>query len=189
MKWLFIGLGVAFAAVIGGGIAALCRKRPEESDENIDGGVVKRYRTDMPKVIECDEIVSFRCVISLIAACDVDDLGNRVYKLDAAVCDGKVLVKYDWRERSGKSDRAEHTADTDFMVRLQKIVSDHDFASQNGYYHNVSGLPDMYGGSLDIVYATDERIHIHDNQSGILPPEAERELILLFGAATKLENE
>ena len=188
MKWLFLGLGVAFTALICG-IAALRRKLPEKTSEDVDGGVVKRYRTDMPKVIESTEIVSFQCVISLIAACEADGLGHRVYKLAAAVRDGEVLVKYDWRERGGKSDRAEYTAEADFMVRVQKIVSDYDLASQNGYYHNVSGLPDMYGGSLDIVYATDERIHIHDNQSGILPPEAEREFILLFGAATKLERE
>ena len=40
MKWLFIGLGAVFAVAIGGGFAALCRKRPEKSNDDIDGGVV-----------------------------------------------------------------------------------------------------------------------------------------------------
>ena len=190
MKWLFIGLGAVFAAVIvGGGIAALCRKHPEKSNDDIDGGVVKRYWTDAPKVIESNEIVSFHCEISLIAACDVDDLGHRVYTLNAELKDGEVLVKYNWRERGGESDKAEYKADAYFMVRLQEIVTTYDFAKHNGYYHTVSGLPDMYGESLDIVYASGERIHVHDNQSGFLSLEAEKALIMLFGAATKLEHE
>lgn len=190
MKWLFIGLGAVFAAVIvGGGIAALCRKHPEKSNDDIDGGVVKRYWTDAPKVIESNEIVSFHCEISLIAACDVDDLGHRVYTLNAELKDGEALVKYDWRERGGESDKAEYKADADFMVHLQEIVTTYDFAKHNGYYHTVSGLPDMYGESLDIVYASGERIHAHDNQSGFLSLEAEKALIMLFGAATKLENQ
>ena len=40
MKWSFIVFGAVFAAAIGGGIAALCRKRPEKSNDDIDGGVV-----------------------------------------------------------------------------------------------------------------------------------------------------
>lgn len=190
MKWLFIGLGTALAAAaIAGGIAAVYRRRPEKNNDDIDGGVVKRYWADVPKVIESTDIVTFHCEISLIAACNVDDLGHRVYKLDAAVKDGEVLVKYDWRERGGESDKAEYKTDADFMVHLQEIVTTYDFAKHNGYYHTVSGLPDMYGESLDIVYASGERIHVHDNQSGFLSLEAEKALIMLFGAATKLENE
>lgn len=189
MKWLYFGLGTALAAAaIAGGIAAVCRRRPEKNNDDIDGGVVKRYWADVPKVIESTEIVTFHCEISLIAACDVDDIGHRVYKLDAAVKDGEVLVKYNWRERGGKSDKAEYKTDEDFMTRLQEIVALHNFAQYNGYYHTVSGLPDMYGERLDIVYASGERINVHDNQSGFLPSEAARELIMLFGAATKLEN-
>ena len=190
MKWLFIGLGGALAATaIIGGIAAVCLRRQGQNTDDVDGGVVKRYWTDAPKVIKSTEIVTFHCKISLLAACETDGLGNRVYTLDASLKDGEVLVTYNWRERSGESDRAEYKADTDFLVRLQEIVTAHNFAQYNGYYHTVSGLPDMYGESLDIVYAGGEHIHVHDNQSGFLSLEAEKALIMLFGAATKLENE
>ena len=189
MKWLFVGLGTALAAsLVIGGTFAVCRKRPKKDNEDIDGDVVKRYRTDAPKEIKSTEIISFHCEISLIAACDVDDLGHRVYTLDADLKDGEVLVKYDWYERNGERDNAVYQTDVSFMARLQKIVSEYDFAQQNGYYHSVSGLPGMYGGSLHIVYESNERIDIYDNQSGILPYEAEKALICLFGAATKLEN-
>ena len=190
VKWLFIGLGCALAAAaVGGGIWAVYKKSCEKNTDHIDGGVVKRYWADAPKVIESQEIVSFHCEISLIAACDVDEIGHRVYKLDAAVKDGEVLAKYDWRDRGGESDKAEYKADAEFMVRLQEIVTTYDFAKHNGYYHTVSGLPDMYGESLDIVYASGELIYVHDNQNGFLPYEAEKALVFLFGAATKLDNE
>ena len=189
MKWIYAVSGTVLAALaLTGGIAAFLRRRRSKNTDDIDGGVVKRYWSDAPKVIESGEIVSFHCEISLIAACDVDELGHRVYNLDAELKDGDVLVKYDWYERGGESDKAEYKADADFAVRLQEIVSEYDFASQNGYYHSVSGLPDMYGGSLHILYASNERIDIYDNQSGFLPYEAEKALVSLFGAATKLEN-
>ena len=189
-NWLFIGLGtVIAAAAIAGGIAVLCRKSAKQtSDEDIDGGVVKRYWRDAPKVIKSGEIAEFHYEVSLFALCDVDDLGYRVYTLDAIAEDGKVFVKYDWRERNGESDKAQYEADTNFMARLQQIVTSYDFAQYNGYYHTVSGLPDMYGESLNIVYASGESINVHDNQNVFLPIDASRALIMLFGAATKLEN-
>lgn len=189
MKWLFIGLGCALAAAgIAGGIAIRCRRRPTHNNDDVDGGVVKRYWADVSKVIQSTEIVTFHCEISLFATCETDGLGHRIYKLDAALKDGEVLVKYNWRERGGESDKAEYKADADFMVRLQEIVAAYNFAQHNGYYHTVSGLPDMYGENLDIVYASGERISVHDNQSGFLPFEAEKALVMLFGAATKMEK-
>ena len=189
MKWLFLGLGAALAvASIAGGITAICRRRAEQNTDAVDGGVVKRYWSDAPKVIESSEIVEFHSEISLLAACETEGLEHRVYTLDAVSDNGKVRVKYDWYQRQGDSDKAEYTADADFLVHLQEIVAEYNFAQYNGYYHSVSGLPDMYGERLNILYASGERISVQDNQSGFLPPEAIKELILLFGAATKLEN-
>ncbi len=190
MKWLFTGLGciIAVTAIVGG-IAAVCLRRPWQNNDDVDGGVVKRYWYDVPKGIESTEIETFHCEISLFAACETDGLGHRIYTLDATLKNGEVLVKYNWRERSGESDNAEYKANADFMVRLQEIVTAHNFAQHNGYYHTVSGLPEMYGESLDIVYTNGERIYVHDNQDTFLSFEAEKALIMLFGAATKLENE
>lgn len=192
MKWIAMSLGalsLAVCAVLGYRSLSRSRGNHRADTDDIDGGVVTRRWDDVPKEIESDEIVSFHCEISLFAVCDVDDLGHRVYKLDAVASEGLVTVKYSWRERDRKSGKGEYTAKNDFMARLQMIVAAHNLAKYNGYYHRVSGLPDMYGESLDITYASGESIYANDNQSGFLPIRAVRELIVHFGAATETENE
>ena len=190
MKWLYFSLGAALAVTaIAGGILAFSRHCREQDSDDIDGGVVKRYWSDAPKVIASNEITEFHSVISLISAYHADEVGHRVYRLDAVIENGEVLVRYDWYDRQGDSDKAEYKTDADFMARLQEIVSAYDFAQYNGYYHSVSGLPDMYGETLDVVYASGERLHVYDNQSGFLPYEAIIELVMLFGAATKTDAE
>lgn len=184
MKWAFIGLGAAIAvAAIVGTAAAAFHKHREQDNDAIDGGVVKRYRLDVPAIIESTEITEFRCTISTLAVYEPGELGNRVYKLNAVLQDGEVLVNYDWRTRSGDSARDEYRADADFMVRLQEIVTTYDLSRNNGYYHTVSGLPNMYGDSLYVIYASGERIDIHDNQSGFLPHDSQLALVKLFGVA------
>ena len=190
MKWLNFSIGTVLAVTaITGVILGFCRHSRKQNSDNIDGGVVKRYWSDAPKVIASNEITEFHSVISLISAYHADEVGHRVYRLDAVIDNGSVLVRYDWYDRQGDSDKAEYKTDADFMVRLQEIVSTYDFAQYNGYYHSVSGLPDMYGEVLDITYVGGEQIHVYDNQDGFLPFEAEKALILLFGAATKPDVE
>lgn len=183
MKRLYIGLG-AVLAVLGlvGGIVGTLRKFSRQSSDDIDGGVVTRTWADVPKVIASQDIVDFHCVISLFAACDVP-LPPRIYKLDAVLRDGAVLVRWEWRDRTGAYDAQEYTTESEFLSRLQGIVGQYSFSQYNGYYHSVSGLPDFYGESLDIVYASGEEIHVYDNQSGVLPQDAVNALIFLFGAA------
>ena len=189
MKRLYIGLG-AVLAVLGlvGGIVDTLRKFSRQSSDDIDGGVVTRTWADAPKVIASQDIVDFHCVISLFAACDVP-LPPRIYKLDAVLRDGAVLVRWEWRDRAGAYDAQEYTTESEFLSRLQGIVGQYALAQYNGYYHSVSGLPDFYGESLDILYASGENIHVYDNQSGFLPPEAVQDLILQFGAAKSDNHE
>ena len=57
MKWLYFSLGAALAVTaIAGGILAFSRHCREQNSDDIDGGVVKRYWSDAPKVIVSNEI-------------------------------------------------------------------------------------------------------------------------------------
>lgn len=187
---LMAGIGAAAlaAVLIAGGITLICRRCAAKETDAVDGGVVKRYQADAPKVIESTEIVEFRAVSSLLSAFDDGGLGHRVYTLEAKLADGMVRASYQWRGQGG-SDKGEFTAGADFMTRLQEITAAHNLAEKNGFYHSVSGLPNMYGDSLYVLYASGEWIDVYDNQDGFLPMEAVQALVELFGAATKLDAE
>lgn len=152
---------------------------PEPIEE--DGGEKAFTNPDAPKVIESEEIISFSCVFSTIALIEEDpSFPNGVYHTEAKLEDGVVTCRYKFHSRDG--DSADHTFETDpaFLQKLQQIVKEYDFAAYNGEYHSVSGLPDMYGFSLDILYASGECISAYDNQDNYLSMSAMNALYSLF---------
>ena len=110
---------------------------------------------------------------------DSGEFGHRVYKLEARRDHGTVHCTYDWYDRI-TSEKVTFETDVSFLEILQKTVSGYDLAKHNGFCHSVSGLPDMYGDCLDIVYDSGETIYASDNQSGFLGSSVRAELITLF---------
>ncbi|MBQ4353965.1 MAG: hypothetical protein IJC71_03630 [Clostridia bacterium] len=182
MKWIFCGAGVVLLAAL---ILAGCsRLRGNANHEDVDGGVVThRDGTDAPKVIESTEISKFRCTISLLSKQSPGKFGHRVYKLEAFRKDGEVHCTYDWYGR-GESEKTVFETDTSFLDTIEKLVFEYGLAKHNGFYHSVSGLPDMYGDVLDITYASGEEIYASDNQSSFLTAPVRYTLITLFGEAS-----
>jgi len=181
MKWFLCGAGILLLAAL---VLAGCgRLRGEETVDEVDGGVVKNQSgDDAPKVIESTEIIRFRCESSLIAAGDPGELGNYVYTFEAEQKDGTVFCTW---ERYGRipegGEKHSFETDTAFLDALQKIAAGYDLAQYNGFYHSVSGLPELYGDILSIEYASGETIYAKDNQDSFLPPEAVYDFLVLFG--------
>lgn len=94
--------------------------------------------------------------------------------------DGAVRGEYKMRTRDAKDEQFIFCDSHRFMKELQSIVSVHEFAKFNGDESSVSGLPDMYGAKIHIVYASGESIYSSDNQNNFLPKEAMTELVKLF---------
>ena len=63
---------------------------------------------------------------------------------------------------------------------LQKAVSEHDLAQHNGLSYRVSGLPEDYGATLSVTYASGESIHASHNQDCFLSIDAMEALEALF---------
>jgi hypothetical protein len=63
---------------------------------------------------------------------------------------------------------------------LTEFVRAHDLARDNGYHSRTHGLPEDFGGSVDIRYADGENISFSDNQTPVLSPEEGREMAKLF---------
>ncbi len=168
MSWLLIlGMGLFGCA-------------PAETPD--DGGITHHQSgDDAPKYIESDEIVSFRCEESFFASPnEIGVFAGRVYTMTAVKENDAVHGKFEWRDRDGNGEVSSFTADDSFLTALQSIVKQHDFAQYNGFLHTASGLPDHYGTRLTVEYASGEQIYAHDNQSGILPLDASKDLIALF---------
>lgn len=175
--WILCGLAVA--AGISALLANLCR-RSAVDDAEPDGGVITHYDGDVSKEIASTEIVAFSCELSLLSFDEPEAFCGNVYRLEASLQNGAVSGQWERYDRFGAQMSDTFQSDVSFMEQLYGIVSDYGFAQYNGYYHKVSGLPEMYGVRLDIRYASGESVNAYDNQDVFLPLDAVTELIALF---------
>ncbi len=151
------------------------RRTPPE-----DGGVNKRINRDAPKSIVSESIISFTCAFSTVAIADDIPIEHGVYTLSARLKDGAVRGEYKMRTRTGEGEQFLFRDSHRFLSEVQKTVRAYNFAKFNGKEYSVSGLPDLYGAKIHIVYASGERIDASNNQSNFLPVEALTELVKLF---------
>ncbi|MBO4326087.1 MAG: hypothetical protein J5950_02305 [Clostridia bacterium] len=63
---------------------------------------------------------------------------------------------------------------------LVTLVNDCRIAANNGFHSTTHGLPENFGGSIDIRYASGERISISDNQSPLIGPVTGYKIAKLF---------
>ncbi len=155
-------------------------EKRRSGDECIEDGIIyENHCEDARRKIESNELIKFHCVFSLLALAEPSLLGNRVYRLDAVLEKGVVKCCVDWH-CEGDGEKTNFEAEPLFMNKLQEIVARYDLAKYNGYTRTVSGLPDMYGSKLDIIYESGEYIYAHDNEDCFLPMEMMEESVELF---------
>jgi len=198
-KKLLLGAGAvlfAVGAVIG---YRLLRETPRSmEDAEPDGGVTQaKGGTDAQKTIQSTDITDFDFLFSLLSVMEEDlpredsrnfALKNAVYSAKASLVDGKVQGWFRFHDRFGEGDEKSFEADPSFMVLLQEIVLKHQFALYNGHFHEVKGLPEMYGVSLALRYASGEGIYAYDNQDIFLPLSAIAEIAALFQLQVEKSN-
>ena len=152
---------------------------PFEDDDVIEGGVVRRYNDpDAPKTIESSEIVSFS--LNLHYYVDEGAIECGVHDMQAYINEGKVKGSYSFHNRCGEGSSFNFECEEAFMNELDKIIKENNLSNHNGYFHKVSGLPDMYGASLNVEYISGEKLYAYDNQSNFIEETAMEELIGLF---------
>ena len=145
-----------------------------------DGGVQTRIDKNAPKSIVSENIISFYCEFSTVAIADDIPIEHGIYTFSARLKDGAVRGEYNMRTRYGEGKQFLFRKDHSFMQKLQRVVKTYDLAKYNGIEYSVSGLPDMYGAKIHIVYASGESIHTSDNQSNFLPIEVMQALLEVF---------
>ncbi len=146
-----------------------------------DGGVVQRVNTNAPKIIKSKQIIIFECKFSTLAFLDSDEeIGNRVYILEARLENEFVNGRYRHRSRFENNVDVKFKAEKSFMECLQRIIEGHNLAKNNGVCVNVKGLPDMYGAKLMVDYASGERIYTSNNQDNFLSVNVMKAMLRLF---------
>ncbi len=150
------------------------------SSDYVDGGVsYKSFKADTHRKIECNKLIKFHCVFSLLAFEETSILGARVYTLEAVLENGAVKGSIDWY-CFGEGEKFTFEAEPSFMDGLQKIIVKYDLEKHDGHIYIANALPDMYGSKLDIRYDSGEYIYAHNNEECFLSMDMMEELVKLF---------
>lgn len=145
------------------------------------GGTRDRSDYNAPKTIKSEDMTYFKVSSSFIALSERPEY-TRIFAY-AAKCDAGVIASVSYSndqnmfQQDGEKYSATALVPADVLKSLNKIVKDYDFAKNNGHSHYVNGLPDNFGGSVVINYASDEYICFDDNQSSIISPKAGEEIV------------
>ena len=159
--------------------------------DDIDGGTHIKRNENLPKTIQSTEITNFEVEFSLTCFIDSNDPDkdwNGHFLLSCKLQDGKVCCRYCHTKRYEGNLDFTFEAQPDFLTELEKIVREEDIAKFNGYSSITSGLPDMFGSSVSVDYASGEYIYTCDNQDIHLPLTFLRKCKALFSDAMAKDN-
>ncbi|MBQ4068342.1 MAG: hypothetical protein IJC76_03745 [Lachnospiraceae bacterium] len=149
-------------------------------DMEEDGGVEKKVVINAPKHIQSTLIIRFSVEMSTVAAAKENEYCGYVYNLKAALENGAVKGSYKCRDRYGSVFEQRFRESVKFMSDLNRIVTEYDLAKYNGESCLVAGLPDNYGASVNITFASGEHLYASNNQSNFIPDNAVKEMVELF---------
>ncbi len=76
----------------------------------------------------------------------------------------------------------------DIFPKLTELVREADLAKRNGFHSKTHGLPQNFGGSVNIQYKSGEKIDFSDNQSPIIRSETAEKIAAIFTEAMKGER-
>lgn len=161
---------------------------------NTCGGTYATQRKSAPTEIVSDEIVSFSVECSYRTAVFHDDTPEeeniRFISAFAVPAEGGTFLVLE-KEMGYYSSRKPPVwayVREDIFPELAAIVKEYDLAKGNGYHSNTAGLPENFGGSVDIRYAGGERIDYSDNQTPMLNYKAAIAIAKVFDKAIQGEN-
>ena len=88
----------------------------------------------------------------------------------------------------GERIRSAAVLKNDVFPALVGLVRESGIARKNGYNSTTHGLPENFGGSVTIKYASGEKISISDNQSPVITPETGSKIAELLYKALEGEK-
>ena len=167
------------------GIKILSQPKPQEC-----GGTTATLDTKAPKEITSTDMTLFNVSSALpYRGHEEQELGF-VSAYAARTCGGTFLFfeKGDIPRKHGKKERGWALVKENVMPALCELVRECNIAKNNGFHSKTHGLPENFGGDIDIRYGSGERISISNNQSSVLSYDTGSKIAQLFTAAMNGEK-
>jgi|GEM_PF-767527 len=169
----------------------------KKTEPGMCGGTDASQDTKAPKEILSDDMILFD-VTSALSRGYIPSEGKRysVEKLGyvsafaAPAGNGTFLFLEtgdSFQKRAPKA-RSWAYVKEDVFPSLVRFVRDRDIAKSNGFHSTTHGLPENFGGSVDIRYASGEKISFSNNQTSIISYDAGAEIAKLFAKAMNGEK-
>lgn len=137
------------------------------------GGTDATLDTKAPKEITSKNMTLFNVCSALNAPRGSDAPLGYISAYAAESGDGTFLFfeKCEGHFHRGEREYGWAYVKGDAMPALCELVRERDIAKNNGFHSKTHGLPENFGGSIDIRYGSGERISISNNQSPVLSYE------------------
>ena len=158
-----------------------------EPEPDVCGGNTATLDRSAPKTITSREMTLFEASCALYGEAE-GSKGGRLNRISAfAAPDGEGTFalldeSYEDQERSG-NDVSWAWIKGDIFAELCDIAEEYGFAKNNGFSSFTNGLPDNFGGVINVKYASGERIYVSDNQSPVISCEAATKIAKTFARA------
>ena len=169
------------------GIVVLSEPGPLEC-----GGTTATRDTRAPKTIASEDMTFFSVATAFgpFGAFDRDEDGRLpLSHLSAyAAPAGQGTFLFLSTERCEEEEKSWAFVKESPFPALTSLVREHDLARDNGFHSRTHGLPQNFGGEVDIRYASGERICFSDNQTPILSPKVGQEIVTIFQTAMRGEK-
>ena len=158
------------------------------------GGTDATQDTKAPKTISSEEMILFDATSALNKGQVSPDNRNReslgyVSAFAASAGEGCFLFLETGECFNRLSEKTASWAlvKEDIFPSLVKLVKECILAKDNGFHSETHGLPENFGGSVSIEYASGEKISFSNNQQPILSPNTGLCIKELFSEAMKGE--
>ncbi|MBP5203315.1 MAG: hypothetical protein J6Z16_01555 [Candidatus Methanomethylophilaceae archaeon] len=149
------------------------------------GGTDAYRDNNAPKKILSKDMTLFdvNSSFSILALPPEYDCRNRLWYLSAFAArsgNGTFVQMAKVTEQRGPKKSSIAFVKRDVMPDLVDLVNESDLAKSNGNHSNTHGLPENFGGSVFVKYASGETISISNNQCPVIPYDAALRIASLF---------
>ncbi len=164
-----------------------------KTEPGMCGGTDATQDTRAPKVIESRDLIFFDVSTRLDGYSrrregDKEAL-DYISAFAASAGDGTFLyLAKEEDARRGPVVSSWALIEDNVLPALADLVAECDLAKNNGFHSTTHGLPENFGGSVYVKYASGEKISFSNNQSVMVPYETGKKIVGFFEAAMKKEK-